>query len=270
MSIVVIKWNPAISSYTLGRSDDGFEEAREYRNYEMNWSFWEHEKVHEGDRFFMLRVGEGNTGVVMSGTVTSEPYRGEDWSGKGRVTYYADILPDFMIDSEAGPVLETKALEDAMPDFQWNGGHSGMVLPEKYEEKLEWLWCEFLFKCYYGAYSDALVCNVSGLPSPEIFHFYHRMLPLPMQMPLLQEKGCKCEVCGHSYGRVFKDSLGMFSFYRLFDGDSNEDSIAQNPREHAHCVCSNCFNYYKNLEPAEVLDGGFMPANFSDLLKARI
>lgn len=269
MSIVILKWNPAISSYTLGRSDDGFIEARRYRNYELNWSFWEYQKVHEGDRFFMLRVGEGNTGVVMSGTVTSEPYQGEDWSGKGRKTFYADILPDFMIDSEAGPVLDTESLESAMPNFQWNGGHSGMILSDEYCEKLEWMWCEFLFKCYYEAYSDALVCNVRDLPAPEIFHFYHQMLPLPLQLTLLKGKGYECEVCGHSYGKIFKDSLGMYSFYRLFDGDGNEESVAQNPQAHAHCICANCFNYYKNMKHSEDTEDGYMPADFNDLLKAR-
>lgn len=30
----------------------------------------------------------------MSGQVVSEPYRDEDWSGKGRITYYADTATE--------------------------------------------------------------------------------------------------------------------------------------------------------------------------------
>jgi hypothetical protein len=38
LATVILKWNPAISSYTLGRSDHGFEQAREGKNYMLNWS----------------------------------------------------------------------------------------------------------------------------------------------------------------------------------------------------------------------------------------
>lgn len=267
MATVILKWNPAISSYTLGRSDHGFEQAREEKNYMLNWSIWEHEQVHAGDRFFMLRVGDGNTGIVMSGQVVSEPYRDEDWSGKGRITYYADILPDFMIDSEQGPVLETATLQGEMPDFQWDGGHSGMILPESHIDKLEWLWCDFLFRCYYLAYSEALVCNVPRLPSPEVFHFYRNYAPIPMQLSLIQERGGTCEICGYSYGEIFKDGLGMHHLYHIFEGDGNIEN--DGPRKHFHCVCKNCMNYHENMPPAEIGEDREIPAYFEDLLAAR-
>ena len=38
IATVILKWNPAISSHTLGRSDHGFEQDREERNYMLNWS----------------------------------------------------------------------------------------------------------------------------------------------------------------------------------------------------------------------------------------
>ena len=34
---------------------------------------------------------DATTGICMVGTFASEPYQDEDWSGKGRVTYYADL-----------------------------------------------------------------------------------------------------------------------------------------------------------------------------------
>jgi len=265
MATVILKWNPAISSYTLGRSDRGFEEARTQRNYLLNWSIWEYQKVHAGDRFFMLRVGEGNTGIVMSGNVISEPYRSEDWSGKGRITYYADIHPDFMIDSEAGPVLETRALEGEMPEFQWNGGHSGMVLPDGYAEKLEWLWCEFLFRCYDEAYSDAFICNVRGIPEPALLHFYRNFAPIPMQLSLIAERGGTCEVCGHSYDKAFKSPLGMHHLYHYFE---SRDAGEQDIRQKFHCVCKNCMNYHENMPPADCDEGYEVPAYFEELLEA--
>jgi len=56
MKTYILFWNPAISSYKL---DDFQEKLGELENNDLNWSVWEHEKVSCGDRFFMVRCGEG-------------------------------------------------------------------------------------------------------------------------------------------------------------------------------------------------------------------
>ena len=150
---------------------------------------------------------------------------------------------------------------------QWDGGHPGMILPEGHTEKLEWLWCDFLFRCYYLAYSEALVCNVPHLPSPEVFHFYRNYAPIPLQLSLIQERGGTCEVCGYSYGEIFKDGLGMHHLYHIFEGDGNIEN--DGPRKHFHCVCKNCMNYHENMPPAEIGEDREIPAYFEDLLAAR-
>ena len=83
MKTYILFWNPAISSYKL----DNFQEKLGELEYnDLNWSVWEHEKASCGDRFFMVRCGEGNTGICMSGYFASDPYKGEDWSGNGKET----------------------------------------------------------------------------------------------------------------------------------------------------------------------------------------
>lgn len=142
MKTFILFWNPAISSYKLDDFQRELEEMTEdYNN--MNWSIWEHDKAHAGDRFFMVRCGNGKTGICMSGYFSSDPYKGEDWSGKGRVTYYMNLEPDTMIHPEYLPILTTNELINAIPSFDWVGGHSGRLLEEKNAEKLENLWKQF-------------------------------------------------------------------------------------------------------------------------------
>ena len=140
MNTIILFWNPGISSYTIERLREDLE------NYEhvSNWSVWEHDKAHKGDRFFMVRCGEGKTGICMSGRFRSEPYRGEDWSGKGREVYYIDLMADTVIDPDILPILSTEVLSENIPSFDWSGGHSGRLLPTEEAEKLEQLWSEFL------------------------------------------------------------------------------------------------------------------------------
>ena len=140
MNTIILFWNPGISSYTIERLREDLE------NYEhvSNWSVWEHDKAHKGDRFFMVRCGKGKTGICMSGRFRSEPYRGEDWSGKGREVYYIDLMADTVIDPDILPILSTEVLSENIPSFDWSGGHSGRLLPTEEAEKLEQLWSEFL------------------------------------------------------------------------------------------------------------------------------
>lgn len=140
MNTIILFWNPDISSYTIERLRE------DLSNYAHvgNWSVWEHDKAHKGDRFFMVRCGEGKTGICMSGRFRSEPYRDEDWSGKGREVYYMDLMADTVIDPDILPILSTEVLSESIPSFDWSGGHSGRLLSAKEAERLEQLWAEFL------------------------------------------------------------------------------------------------------------------------------
>ena len=141
MKTYILFWNPAISSYKL---DDFQEKLGELEYNDLNWSVWEHEKASCGDRFYMVRCGEGKTGICMSGYFASDPYKDEDWSGKGKETYYVDLDPDVMIHPDYRVILTTEELSLSIPDFDWTGGHSGRLLEEGLAEKLEALWKKFL------------------------------------------------------------------------------------------------------------------------------
>ena len=91
MKTFILFWNPAISSYKIDSYRDFLAEEPEY--YDFNWSIWEHQKAHEGDRFFMVRCknkpvpGQVNqwgkqvwepcidatTGICMAGTPAVPP-----------------------------------------------------------------------------------------------------------------------------------------------------------------------------------------------------
>ena len=134
-STFVLMWNPRFSSVT----EDGFVDGMiEMFEGWFNWSVFEWEKAKMGDRFYLVRVGDGaNTGVVMSGVFGSRPYQSEDWSGKKRVVYYMDLYPNAVINPKVSPLMSTEELEKAVPDYQWRKGHSGIMLSERQAQSLE-------------------------------------------------------------------------------------------------------------------------------------
>lgn len=138
---VILMWNPSISSITM---DDHNYAIDEMFTEQFNWSIWEHDKTKCGDRFFMVCCGEGRTGIVMSGVFVSHPYEAEDWSGKGRKVFYMDMEPNVMLNPEEAPMITTAELEETIPTFKWNGGHSGRILPKEDAKKLETMWEKFI------------------------------------------------------------------------------------------------------------------------------
>lgn len=191
MATYILFWNPAISSYTMERFQDDF---RCY-NCVGNWSFHEHDEVAYDDYFYMVRCGEGSTGIVMRGLITSSCYEDKDWSPKGRKPiFYADIEDSITINPEtAEQLLTPDFLTEQMPDFNWYGGHSGRKLSPEYAEKLDKIWLEY-------------INNNSQLFSKDQAHIndYNELLLSPIMREVLNARidDC-CEICGYNYGKVF-------------------------------------------------------------------
>lgn len=138
---VILMWNPDISNVKL---DDHNANIRTMLSEFFNWSVWEHDKAKIGDKFYLVRCGSGRTGIVMSGVFDSNPYELGDWSGRGRQTFYMDMLPNVMLNPERAPMITTEELEQAIPSFNWQGGHSGRLLTQEEAKTLEDLWAKFI------------------------------------------------------------------------------------------------------------------------------
>ena len=139
----ILMWNPAISSITIHNHIDSIAHIDDWY---FNWSVYEWEKAHEGDRFYMVRVGYGNTGIVMSGIFISEPYTDQDWNRirKTKEIHYINMQPNLIVNPETMPIITTAQLQEAIPDFEWSKGHSGVLLAEHQARKLEEIFAEYL------------------------------------------------------------------------------------------------------------------------------
>ena len=135
----LLRWNPTISSYTLNDYRNDMEEYPE--GFRSNWSIYEWEEAHKGDRFFMLRTGDDKAGIVYRGEFLSDPYEGDDWAGqKGKKRQYIDIgCYDFIPADNQSPI-DIELLEKEIPEIDWRKGHSGELLSEETAEKLNDLW----------------------------------------------------------------------------------------------------------------------------------
>lgn len=143
----LLRWNPAISSYTMKRLDEDIEEwADGYWPQDFDWSVYEWERAKEGDKFFMVRVGEGNTGIFAAGRFTSDPYEGEDWTGKGRKTYYMRMEFEAVFHPERTDIIPTEALKRELPNIDWQRGYSGEMVDSETADRLELMWRDHIWR----------------------------------------------------------------------------------------------------------------------------
>jgi hypothetical protein len=146
MATVIFKWNPGFSSYTMMHYLIDLSNLSENDTFDYNWSVWDWDKIHKGDRFYWIKLGYGAKGIVGTGLITSDPYSGDDWSGQGRKTYYVDYKPETLINPDTLPILDMRTLEAEMPEFEWAKGHSGLVLAPDTAAKLDSIWKNFVDK----------------------------------------------------------------------------------------------------------------------------
>lgn len=139
----IMRWNTDISNYKLCEFEEALEDFFDEGFY-YDWSIWDYQKAHIGDRFYMIRTGEGTNGVVMRGTIIGNPYPDVDWSGMGRKVYYIRMSLSNMIHPEKAPLLTTDELADEIPDFNWMDGHSGEILSDEQSAKLEDVWNNYI------------------------------------------------------------------------------------------------------------------------------
>ena len=171
----IMRWNTYISNYKLSEFEDAMDDFFDEGFY-YDWSIWDYQKAHIGDRFYMIRTGEGANGVVMRGTIIGSPYPDEDWSGKGRKVYYIRMSLSNMIHPERTPLLlTTDELTEAIPDFNWKEGHSGEILNDTQSAKLEEVWADYIERTHATSSEEVVEGNFNdfykekGWKKPECY-----------------------------------------------------------------------------------------------------
>ncbi len=143
MNTVLLRWNPSFSSYPMFGYLSDILDLCKYDSADLNWSVRDYEKIKEGDNFFWIKSGYGATGIIASGAITSDPFEAEDWSGKGRRTFYVNFKPNIAINPDTLPILSFDELRKKVPGFDFSTGHSGVVLPQDIVALTKRAWEDF-------------------------------------------------------------------------------------------------------------------------------
>ncbi len=124
-------WNPANSNYTLERY--AADRNKFIRRFAINWTIDEHEQAHEGDRYYMIRLGEGRTGIVWRGTFSSEPYQVKDFNNR----WFVDIIVEDPVKPDRRPLVTMDELRAECPDADWEHMPCGQTITAELAERFD-------------------------------------------------------------------------------------------------------------------------------------
>lgn len=107
------------------------------------WSTGVNISIKEGDRIFLIRLGDVERGIVASGYAATDVFTNPHWeeerAKKGERSKHIYIRFDKMIFIKDSP-LTMSVLQEIAPSYHWSTQSSGVSIPEDIALKLEALW----------------------------------------------------------------------------------------------------------------------------------
>lgn len=85
-----------------------------------------------------------------------------------------------MINSDTFPLLESKEIANEIPDFDWFGGHAGVVLSQEQSIVLKKLWFDYLQKII-PEFKARLSSVIKRNGYNDQFYFRHKDFPCLME-----------------------------------------------------------------------------------------
>ena len=135
----LMRWNPSISSFKEKDYKECVENL-EHGMFRINWSIYEWQEARRGDKFYMMRTGDDKAGIAFCGQFISDPYPSEDWAGSNKRRMYVDMVCYEPVNADGKPRISLEKLQRAIPDYEWEKGHSGELLPEGVVDRMTELW----------------------------------------------------------------------------------------------------------------------------------
>lgn len=138
-NLFILRWNPAVSSFTDPTFREGFARLRDDGDARTNWSLRDGADVRPGDWALFVRVGGADPatdGIAGLCRFLSTAYDGASWRGDGSTLQYADIDILLLNAPEQSGLFGGAELDAAFPSVDWHGGPSGVLVDPATAEAL--------------------------------------------------------------------------------------------------------------------------------------
>lgn len=243
MSTYLLTWNPNAWKWT--DFDECVAEMQSEGTFQMRWSTGVTQRIVEGDRCFLMRLGAEPKGILASGFFCSETFVDNHWSGeKGRSCLYADIEFDVLVSPFSDEILPLEILKSEFPAYKWTPQASGQSIPETIASQLEKMWS-----------GQLAPRNIKQRPLWEgamwrVVSNRRERNPFARQK-CINHYGLNCAICGFNFQKIYGDiGEDVIHVHHLEPLGLAKGKRKVDPIRDLRPVCANChLIIHKRKEP---------------------
>lgn len=134
----LMTWDPASSAYTMADLNaDMSILAKGHWPDDFEWEITEWQRARKGDRFFMVLMGEHNSGIFAAGRFTTYPFVDVD-------NRYIGLEFETVIHPERCDIITTEELERELSHIDWRNTSSGHMLNKEDAVRMELMWRDYV------------------------------------------------------------------------------------------------------------------------------
>jgi 5-methylcytosine-specific restriction protein A len=250
-------WNP--KKWIWQDIDLNIEELKATGKTIQKWSCRSHKKIRPGDRAFLAKVGDAPRGIFASGTVISEPFMSQHWSGVEKDVPRVLIEFDVLLNPEKESILTTEYLATGNLQAQnWIPQSSGISIKPELVGTLEEEWFYFLNASNGGQNAfletaENTKAFVEGAAIQVIQTRYERN-PYARRV-CLNHYGHLCIVCGFDFEKFYgKIGFEFIHVHHLKKISTMGNQGETNPIDELRPVYPNCHAMLHKKNPPLSID----------------
>lgn len=250
MATYLLAWNP--KRWWWKDLPDLIREIEEEGSTVRRWSCGNSTRIKQGDRLFLIRLGEEPKGILASGTAESGWYEAPHWDpAKARLgvtTHYVDVEFDALLDPDEEPIL-SRAFLDTPPfsDQHWDTQSSGIRIHDHVAAALEEEWAQYL-DLETPQEVSGVETYPEGITKRITVNAYERSRKVARQC--VEHYGHDCSVCGFNFARTYGDvGEGFIHVHHLKPLSEVGSEYRVDPIQDLRPVCPNCHAMIHRRDP---------------------
>lgn len=227
MNTFILKWNPTTSEYKTEQFRNDIQELAEGASIDIPWPVESEHRVRYGDRFFIIREGRGNNGIVMAGYFCSDSFI-DDSKDAHTHTYIAEIDPLVLVNIDEAEYVSFDDLRNMVKDVDWDDCPMVTMITEKQAALIENIWLQYMYN------NQELFDGYRAGKSWDFDLEDFESVPPTLQTYFKNRYGSDCEKCHRKESEVTE-----MAYHLVLDDYNPENPAPLN--HHLHCLCSECW-----------------------------
>jgi 5-methylcytosine-specific restriction enzyme A len=244
MATYLLAWNPKRWQW------DDLEELSSVvkmgRPVLMRWSCGRNQRLKEGDRVFIIRLGQEPRGIFSSGSIVKGSFEDAHWDEErattGQKSFFVQVQLNALLNPDIDVILPRELLKaPPLADMHWDTQMSGVRVPDQVAEQLERLWVQFTSTIDFTLPEEVTENGemYEGASRRILVNAYERNSEA--REICIAHYGAICYICGFDFEAVYGEiGKGYIHVHHLQQLSEIGDEYLVDPVRDLRPVCPNC------------------------------